>query len=106
MGRRVGKPEERYRVAIAAIKEKVLAAARDLEGLDQGHAKHVGIEVDSALHVLTHQRNVVDATKFEITGLCHGCPFHRAQSLPLQYAHDAHQTDPAKRGSRIGVAHL
>ena len=75
------------------------------EFLDDGHdglLHHMCVTVKD----MNEFRNGIDATKFEITGLCHGCPFHRAQSLPLQYAHDAHQTDPAKRGSRIGVAHL
>ncbi len=39
---------------------------RQIERLDQRHAKDVAVEVDGLLHVRAHQSHVVDAAEFEL----------------------------------------
>ena len=50
----------------AAVEEEVLAhPGRQLDGLDQRHAEHVGVEVDRPGHVPADQGQVVDAPELE-----------------------------------------
>src|SRR5690606_34789977 len=63
----VREPEERQAVAAAAVEEEVLAqAARQFQRLDQRHSENAGVEVDGALHVGRHERQMVDAAELEL----------------------------------------
>jgi hypothetical protein len=46
--------------------------AREIDRFDQFHAHDVGVEIDRPCHVLTHQRNVIEASNIEFTvGIFH-----------------------------------
>src|SRR5882757_6743924 len=62
----VGEPEERNAVAAACIEEEVLShATRQIQRLNQRHAKHIAVKVDGTLHVGADQRHVVDSAELE-----------------------------------------
>ncbi len=63
----IGEPEERDAVAPTTVEEEMLAhACGQLDRLDQGHPQHVCIEVHRALHVLAHEREVIDPQIFKL----------------------------------------
>jgi hypothetical protein len=53
--------------AAGGVEEEVLAhAGGELDGLDQGHAQHVGVEVHRTGHVAAHQGQMVDPPELEL----------------------------------------
>jgi hypothetical protein len=64
---RVREPEERQRVATAHVKEEVLTrVTRQIQRLDQPHAKHLRVELDSLFHVRADQSEVIDTAQIEL----------------------------------------
>ena len=63
---RLGEPEERHARPPPASKKKCWPMPPGRSSDDQRHAEHARVEVDGALHIGTDQRDVVDATEFEL----------------------------------------
>src|ERR1700694_3724321 len=61
-----GEPEEGNAVAVTGVEEEVLShATRQIQGLDQRHAKDIAVEIDRAFHVGADECHVVDAAELE-----------------------------------------
>jgi hypothetical protein len=64
----VGQPEDRQRGAVADVENELLPATGpfgQVHRLDQGHPQDVAIELDGALHVVAHQRHMIEPAEAE-----------------------------------------
>src|SRR4029079_8715069 len=73
----VGKPEEGKGIPVTEVEKEMLShSLRQLDRLDKRNAKHIAVEVNRARDIIAHQRQMIDALKFEFLVLRH-------RSLPV-----------------------